>query len=235
MENPSLLGLGMLPMDTSGIDQNTSQSIWAPIAEEVRALLLGTESDQESGESLSAQHEALLSLANPLPLKLFCLVEFKRGRRLQYESPMVVSPGEYVIVGGDRGEDLGIVVHTWAGPPSNRNEIEFEGSPVHMGAQPEIGKVIRKATTKEIQYLHTVQAELEKRCAEVCQQKVLEHGLIMVIVDAEYQFDRKKLTFYYDAAERQDFRDLVRDLYKLYRARIWMSKISPSTHFMNAQ
>ena len=32
--------------------------------------------------------------------------------------------------------------------------------------------------------------------------QVIEHGLVLVVVDAEYQFDRKKLTFYYDAAER---------------------------------
>ena len=65
-----------------------------------------------------------------------------------------------------------------------------------------MGRVIRRATPKEVQHLHSVQTELEKRCTEVCQQKVIEHGLVLVVVDAEYQFDRKKLTFYYDAAER---------------------------------
>ena len=35
-----------------------------------------------------------------------------------------------------------------------------------------IGRVLRRATAKEIQHLHSVQAELERRCVEVCQQKV---------------------------------------------------------------
>mmetsp|Transcript_80782 Transcript_80782/g.142316 ORF Transcript_80782/g.142316 Transcript_80782/m.142316 type:complete len:584 (-) Transcript_80782:459-2210(-) len=196
----------------------------------------------------------------PLPIimcpKIYCLVEFKRGRTLQYESANYVAPGEYVIVGGDRGEDLGMVVHTWVAPAhgSEDGERAGNGSPPHgpNGAssptsggsttdrslqydnfgnplptndQP-MGRVIRRATPKEVQHLHSVQTELEKRCTEVCQQKVIEHGLVLVVVDAEYQFDRKKLTFYYDAAERQDFRDLVRDLYKTYRARIWMSKVN---------
>jgi hypothetical protein len=181
----------------------------------------------------------------PVPVimcpKIYCLVEFKRGRTLQYESPNYVAPGEYVIVGGDRGEDLGMVVHTWVAPAqdgnrtnspggggsTNGNSVQYDnfGNPLPTNDQP-MGRVIRRSTPKEVQHLHSVQTELEKRCTEVCQQKVIEHGLVLVVVDAEYQFDRKKLTFYYDAAERQDFRDLVRDLYKTYRARIWMSKVN---------
>jgi cell fate regulator YaaT (PSP1 superfamily) len=63
---------------------------------------------------------------------------------------------------------------------------------------------------------------------ETAKHKVLEHGLRMTILDAEFQFDKKKLTFYYESDEKVDFRELVRDLYKLYRARIWMSKTRSS-------
>jgi cell fate regulator YaaT (PSP1 superfamily) len=73
--------------------------------------------------------------------------------------------------------------------------------------------------------MHNAQAQVEIKCTEVARHKVQEHRLPMSIVDSEYQFDRKKLTFYYDSNERIDFRDLVRELYKLYRARIWMSKL----------
>lgn len=51
-------------------------------------------------------------------------------------------------------------------------------------------------------------------------------GLPIVVIDAEYQFDRHKLTLYYDCASRIDFRELVRHLYSTYKARIWMKKIS---------
>eukprot|EP00668_Euglena_longa_P007304 GGOE01008739.1.p1 GENE.GGOE01008739.1~~GGOE01008739.1.p1 ORF type:complete len:440 (-),score=68.42 GGOE01008739.1:1585-2865(-) len=184
----------------------------------------------------------------PMNQKIHCLVEFKRGRTMQYEAPAYVAPGEYVIVGGDRGEDLGMVVHTWTSPSVGGDDSHASGaispggnspnSSVSSGSQYDsfgnpvtpvdqtAAHIIRRATAKEVQYLHNIQSELEKRCVEVCQQKVLEHGLVLTVVDAEYQFDRKKLTFYYDAAERQDFRGLVCDLYKTYRARIWMSKIN---------
>ena len=34
--------------------------------------------------------------------------------------------------------------------------------------------------------------------------------------------DRRKLTFYFVAERRVDFRELVRDLFKIYKTRIWM-------------
>nr|AAU29546.1 sequence-specific RNA-binding protein [Crithidia fasciculata] len=141
------------------------------------------------------------------------LVEFKRKRMLQYESPCYIAPGEHVVVGGDRGEDIGLVTHTWTGAEAQ-----------HMGESRDkgVGKVLRVASVLEVTQLQGVQTELETRAVEVAQEKVQESGLPMRIVDAEYQFDRRKLTFYYQSMHRLDFRTLVRDLYKTFRARIWM-------------
>ncbi|KEG12255.1 putative cell cycle sequence binding phosphoprotein (RBP45) [Trypanosoma grayi] len=148
------------------------------------------------------------------------LVVFKRKRILQFESPTYVAPGEYVVVGGDRGEDIGLVTHSWTlGERDHNGEKKWaEG----------VGKVLRVASALEVSQLQGVQTELEDRAVEVAQKKVEEHGLPMCIVDAEYQFDRKKLTFYYRSQHRLDFRTLVRDLYKTFRARIWMEPEVPS-------
>lgn len=144
------------------------------------------------------------------------LVEFKRKRILQFESPYYVAPGEYVVVGGDRGEDIGLVTHSW--PHGQKNEAAKWSAGVGLG------KVLRVANVLEVSQLQGVQTELELRAVEVAQEKVLEHQLPMRVVDAEYQFDRKKLTFYYQSQHRLDFRNLVRDLYKTFRARIWMEQ-----------
>ncbi|EJS42195.1 psp1p [Saccharomyces arboricola H-6] len=45
------------------------------------------------------------------------------------------------------------------------------------------------------------------------------------ILNAEFQFDRKKLTFYYICEERNDFRDLIKELFKYYKTRIWLCAI----------
>ncbi|KAG5510073.1 hypothetical protein JKF63_06966 [Porcisia hertigi] len=141
------------------------------------------------------------------------LVEFKRKRTLQYESPCYVSPGEHVVVGGDRGEDIGLVRRTW---------VETEAQQPSENRDKGVGKVLRVASTLEVTQLQSLQTDLETRAVEVAQEKVQESGLPMRIVDAEYQFDRRKLTFYYQSMHRLDFRTLVRDLYKTFRARIWM-------------
>jgi len=56
-------------------------------------------------------------------------------------------------------------------------------------------------------------------------ERVKAHGLVMKLSDAEWQWDRKKLTFYFTAEKRVDFRNLVRDLASLFRARIELKQI----------
>ncbi|XBW37378.1 hypothetical protein QEN19_002958 [Hanseniaspora menglaensis] len=45
------------------------------------------------------------------------------------------------------------------------------------------------------------------------------------ILNSEYQFDKKKLTFYYVCEKRNDFRDLIKELFKFYKTRIWLCAI----------
>lgn len=144
------------------------------------------------------------------------LVQFKRQRTVMYESSCYVARGEYVVVGGDRGEDIGCVTHSWTADEAKHisDQSWAEG----------VGTVLRIASVLEVTQLQGVQAELENRAVEVAQEKVQEHALPMRIVDAEYQFDRRKLTFYYQSQHRLDFRNLVRDLFKTFRARIWMEQ-----------
>ncbi|AMD19518.1 HCL633Wp [Eremothecium sinecaudum] len=50
-------------------------------------------------------------------------------------------------------------------------------------------------------------------------------SLNIKILNAEFQFDRKKLTFYYVCQERNDFRELIKELFKFYKTRIWLCAI----------
>jgi cell fate regulator YaaT (PSP1 superfamily) len=54
---------------------------------------------------------------------------------------------------------------------------------------------------------------------------VEQHGLKMKVSDAEWQWDRNKLTVYFTAERRVDFRNLVRDLARTFRARIELRQI----------
>ncbi|KAJ1927440.1 hypothetical protein IWQ60_002947 [Tieghemiomyces parasiticus] len=64
----------------------------------------------------------------------------------------------------------------------------------------------------------------EARALEACRTKVAERLLPMRILDAEFQWDRQKLIFTYRTERRVDFRDLVRDLYKTFKTRIWLKE-----------
>src|SRR5437868_12631540 len=56
-------------------------------------------------------------------------------------------------------------------------------------------------------------------------ERVRANGLGMKLSDAEWQWDRKKLTLYFTADKRVDFRNLVRDLASLFRTRIELKQI----------
>ncbi|OLN95295.1 Uncharacterized protein PB7E8.02 [Colletotrichum chlorophyti] len=86
----------------------------------------------------------------------------------------------------------------------------------------------RLAQSHEIHSLRDKEGN-EAKAKRVCMQKVKEHGLNMEILDAEFQMDWKKLTFYYFADSYINFNSLVTDLFKIYKTRIWMSAINPAS------
>ena len=55
--------------------------------------------------------------------------------------------------------------------------------------------------------------------------RVRQHNLPMKVSDAEWQWDKRKLTIYFTAEQRVDFRALVRDLAGLFRTRIELRQI----------
>eukprot|EP00998_Keelungia_sp_KM082_P009501 NODE_567_length_1803_cov_68.831146_g558_i0.p1 GENE.NODE_567_length_1803_cov_68.831146_g558_i0~~NODE_567_length_1803_cov_68.831146_g558_i0.p1 ORF type:complete len:362 (-),score=46.17 NODE_567_length_1803_cov_68.831146_g558_i0:581-1666(-) len=158
-----------------------------------------------------------------------CVVEFKRGRTETYSAINYVAPGEYVIVEGDRGEDMGLVIHTWISATPMRPTTSPDNSDDETSSKDEesdsLPSIRRLATPADISKLHNVVAKDEEAAVMGCGQRVRERHLDMQIVDAEYQFDGQKLTFFYDTPTRQDFRDLCKDLFRTYRTRIWFSRV----------
>ncbi|KAK4202548.1 hypothetical protein QBC40DRAFT_294608 [Triangularia verruculosa] len=108
------------------------------------------------------------------------------------------------------------------GPPSQNHMQE----PSSGELKPKL--IRRLAQPHEIQGLREKEGQ-EAKAKRVCQQKVKEHGLNMEILDAEFQVDWKKLTFYYFADSYINFNSLVTDLFKIYKTRIWMSAINPAS------
>ena len=147
-------------------------------------------------------------------------VSFKGNRRAYYaaEAPDL-QLNDYVIVEADRGEDLGRV--TAAGAVAER---KCSGCSTGCAAPvPEL-RIVRLARNDEVDRAVGLRAD-EPRVRRITREKVIQYGLKMKVSEAEWQFDRNKLTIYFTAERRVDFRELVRDLAKTFRTRIELKQI----------
>ena len=65
----------------------------------------------------------------------------------------------------------------------------------------------------------------ESEAFDICERKIAEHGLEMKLVNVSCSFDGSKIIFFFTADGRVDFRELVRDLASVFRARIELRQI----------
>jgi len=85
-------------------------------------------------------------------------------------------------------------------------------------------EILRKANKDELEKLFKNREE-EEEALKKCRELSIKHDLVMKIIDAEYQFDHNKLTFYFTADGRIDFRELVKNLASIYKTRIELRQI----------
>jgi len=184
----------------------------------------------------TSHHLPTAGAALPMPKVVYC-VKFKRTQRNFVLGPRIsrdLKIGTYVKVEADRGEDLGIVVGKIPAEKYNFSNSRSSFT-AGLGPQPGIGgsaadlkRIIRLATHDEVGLL-AMKRDEEEELLRICRTKVRQRGLPMHVVDAEYQFDRHKLTFFFEAEGRVDFRELVRDLFSMYKTRIWMQQLDKNT------
>lgn len=147
-------------------------------------------------------------------------VTFKGNRRQYYASELpVIEISDYVIVEADRGEDLGRV--TAAGAVAER---KCSGCSTGCAAPVPERRITRTAQPEEVQRAVSLRAD-EPRVRRIAREKVAQYNLKMKVSEAEWQFDRNKLTIYFTAERRVDFRELVRDLARTFRTRIELKQI----------
>jgi cell fate regulator YaaT (PSP1 superfamily) len=141
-------------------------------------------------------------------------VKFKGERKNWYANPQQFPfrLGELIIVEAEKGEDLGRV-----------NQVEL---PARVAAPQNDGlkKALRKANESDVIRLQGNKVA-EQKALETCRQKIVTHNLQMKVADCEYQLDGNKITFYFTAEKRVDFRELVKDLAGVYHTRIELRQI----------
>jgi len=175
------------------------------------------------------------------------IVEFKAGRTdLFYSAELTneIRVGDLVIVEADRGKDLGKVVNDTItlreveafqkAQAARYGGGEESGSPGggSGGSKKDINpkRIFGRARSQDIQLLAAKSAD-EERALDLCRTKARQKKLPMEVIDAEFQWDRRKLTFYFIADKRIDFRELVRELFRVFKTRIWLSALSSSGNY----
>jgi len=121
-----------------------------------------------------------------------------------------VRPGEFVVVDTEKGPDIGQVVYLEDQVPPDR---------------PKPTKSLkRKAQHKDLERKRQLHQKAG-RALQTAEEKVVEHGLEMKLVRAEYTLDGHHLTIFFTADGRVDFRELVRDLANVFHCRIELHQI----------
>lgn len=136
------------------------------------------------------------------------------GQIVTYRIDEGVSVNDYVIIEADRGTDYGEVVEV-TDVADLKDTEQTESS---------VKSIVRKVSSQDMERIKQNEADA-KEAMRQCSRKIGEYKLSMKLVDAEYSFDRKKIVFYFTAEGRVDFRELVKDLAKVFKIRIEMRQI----------
>ncbi|MBQ6885620.1 MAG: stage 0 sporulation family protein [Clostridia bacterium] len=140
-------------------------------------------------------------------------VKFKDSGKNYYFSPddKIYTTGQSVIVETANGLAFGTVAQ-------GNHEVEDEV------VVPPLKKALRVANEKDMQRLQE-NKQKEADAFDVCERKITAHKLDMKLVRVEYSFDGGKITFFFTADGRVDFRELVKDLANHFHSRIELRQI----------
>ena len=142
-------------------------------------------------------------------------VRFKKAGKVYYFDPAGIDMevNDSVVVTTTRGLELGYVVI--APRQVLVNEVTTPLKPV-----------VRKAEPDDINKAQELEAR-EKEALIECGESIAKLNLPMKLLSAEYNLDGNRLTFYFSAEERIDFRDLVRELTNRLKVRVELRQVGP--------
>ncbi len=142
-------------------------------------------------------------------------VRFKQAGKIYYFDPvdLKLEVNDCVVVETTRGLELGHVVIA-------------PGQVVDSDIENPLKPVMRKAEPEDIEHAKQFEAK-ENEALEECTRLIEKLKLNMKLLGAEYNLDGSRLTLHFSAAERVDFRELVRELAKRLKVRVEMRQTGP--------
>jgi len=142
-------------------------------------------------------------------------VRFKKAGKVYYFDPagIELEVNDYVVVETARGLEMGYVVI------SPKQVLVSE---ITTPLKP----IVRKAEEEDIKHVQEIASKEEEALAE-CGKLIAESNLSMKLLSAQYNLDESRLTFFFSAEERVDFRELVRKLTNRFKTRVELRQVGP--------
>jgi len=142
-------------------------------------------------------------------------VRFKRAGKIYYFDPagIELSVGDWVVVETGRGPELGRVVIS---------PKQVLSSEITEPLKP----VLRKATEEDLRLKEEFRVK-EKEALQQCQEMIARLNLPMKLLAAEYNLDGSRITFFFSAEGRVDFRELLKELTATLKSRIELRQVGP--------
>lgn len=160
---------------------------------------------------------------NAIPLDERNIVEVSSGGllpnsfyELKFKASLIPKRGEMVILQNEDFFEIATIIESG-------NIVKYRRQCLGL-CNEELPKIVRELTENDWQrYRENLNDELKSR--SIFREKVEKYQLNMKLVDVHYQFDRKKLYFYYTSDGRVDFRELAKELASIFKTRIELRQI----------
>jgi cell fate regulator YaaT (PSP1 superfamily) len=142
-------------------------------------------------------------------------IRFKKAGKIYYFDPagIELKLNDQVVVQTAKGTEMGDVAIS----PRQVSEEDITG---------ELKPIVRLATEEDIKKSREFAAKEETALVE-CEKMIKKLKLPMKLINSEYNVDGSRLTFYFTAEDRVDFRELVKELTSFFKTRIELRQIGP--------
>ncbi len=138
---------------------------------------------------------------------------------LNKDEPVPVEAGDYVVIDLDEDAALG---QTEIGKVIEKKEMSKERI-LQTGVE-NLRAITRKATQEDIETALNYKKQKEKASVD-CKALIKKHDLPIKLVDVHFSFDGEKVIFAFIADGRVDFRELLKDLNKIFRKNIRLQQL----------
>ncbi|MCX6806541.1 MAG: regulatory iron-sulfur-containing complex subunit RicT [Candidatus Berkelbacteria bacterium] len=145
------------------------------------------------------------------------LIKFRTTSRVyQFSSSIDYKIGDRILIDTNQGIEVGTILEV----KNKKSDL------INQEIDKLDGKILRKMTDEDEKRIENLDNK-GSEALEFCQERIKALKLSMKLLNAEYSLDEKKLTFYFSAEDRIDFRELLAELVAHYHKNIRLQQLGP--------